>query len=44
MARYFAKDFLKHSSKLAAVKKLLNQKDVVFMQDASDELVNSLKN
>ena len=41
---YFAKDFLKHSTKLEVVKRLLEQKDVVFMQDVSDELINSLKN
>lgn len=36
LEEHFSKDFLKHSTKLEAVKRLLSSKDVVFLQDVSD--------
>ncbi len=44
LERQFSKAFLKLNSKLAAIKHILQDKDVLFLQDVSDELINTLKN
>lgn len=36
LEEHFSKDYLKHSTKLQAVKTMLRDMDVVFLQDTSD--------
>lgn len=44
LERHFEKPYLKHKVKLQAIKTMLESKDVLFVQDVSEELINSLRN